>query len=85
MTLGILTQKLGSPVYSLVTQGIIKAMSKTSYFPIFSDGQWNPHLEEEGLKTLVDRQVDGLRGVGVRVARGVVRASQNTPSKVCRL
>lgn len=64
MTIGVLTQIIGSPFYDLVTQGVIEALNGTSYSPIVVDGRWNIDSEVTALKTLLDRQVDGLVIVG---------------------
>jgi LacI family transcriptional regulator len=64
MTLGIVTQNIGSPFYDSVTQGIIEGLSDTDYAPIFVDGQWKPDVEKAAIHTLIDRNVDGLVMVG---------------------
>lgn len=64
MTVGVVTQNIGSPFYDSVTQGIIQAMSGSDYSPIFADGQWRPELETAAIRTLIDRNVDGLIMVG---------------------
>lgn len=64
MTLGIVTQNIGSPFYDSVTQGVIHALSQSHYSPIFADGQWKPELEVEAIETLLDRNVDGMVMVG---------------------
>ena len=64
MTIGIVTQNIGSPFYDQVTQGVIQSLSKTDYSPIFVDGQWDPQVEQRVVQTLLDRQVDGMIIVG---------------------
>lgn len=64
LTLGIVTQNIGSPFYDSVTQGVILGMSDSGYSPIFGDGQWNPETEARVIETLVDRNVDALVMVG---------------------
>lgn len=64
MTLGVVTQNIGSPFYDSVTQGVISALSGTQYFPLFVDGQWDPELEAAAIRTLLNRQVDGLVLIG---------------------
>jgi LacI family transcriptional regulator len=64
MTIGIQTQKIGSPFYDLVTRGIINALTGTRYSPILVDGFWDKELELKGIETLLRRQVDGLIIVG---------------------
>lgn len=64
MTLGIVTQNFGSPIYDLVTQGIIRSLESTGYSPLFIDAQWQHDVAQVGIATLLGRQVDGLIMVG---------------------
>jgi LacI family transcriptional regulator len=64
MTIGIVTQNIGSPFYDSVTQGIISGFSGSDYSPIFADGQWQPEIDAAAIKTLLNRQVDGLIIIG---------------------
>ena len=64
MTLGVVTQNIGSPFYDSVTMGVIRGLVGSDYSPIIADGQWNKDLEIAAIKTLVDRQVDGIILVG---------------------
>ncbi|MFT5300177.1 MAG: LacI family transcriptional regulator [Mariniblastus sp.] len=81
MTLGIVTQNIGSPFYDSVTQGVTKELSTTEYSPIIADGQWSQDLEKEAIATLVDRQVDGLIMVGGDLdAEALEEARRNVPT-----
>lgn len=60
MTVGVVTQNIGSPFYDTVMQGVIEGFAGTGYSPIFVDGQWKESTELEVIRTLLDRQVDGL-------------------------
>lgn len=73
MTLGIVTQNIGSPFYDSVTQGVIEGMSGSDYSPIFGDGQWDPAIETSVLQTLVDRNVDAVIMVGGNLEREKIR------------
>lgn len=64
MTLGIITQNIGSPFYDSVTQGVIKGLNGTDFTPIIVDGQWSEDIEKSSIFTLIERQVDGLIMVG---------------------
>lgn len=64
MTIGVLTQLIGSPFYDTVAQGVIAGLSGTGYSPIFVDGQWQSDEALEGIHALLDRQVDGLVLIG---------------------
>ncbi|MEM7384106.1 MAG: LacI family DNA-binding transcriptional regulator [Verrucomicrobiota bacterium] len=64
MTIGILTQQIGSPYYDAVSQGVISGFDGTGYSPLFADGQWQSAVEMEAIRTLIGRRVDGLVLVG---------------------
>ena len=64
MTIGIVTQNIGSPFYDSVAQGVIEGLANTGYSPIFVDGQWHKNTEIEVIQTLIGRQVDGLVLIG---------------------
>ncbi len=70
LTLGVVTQNIGSPFYDSVTQGVIRAMAGSSYSPIFADGQWKKDTERAVIRTLIDRNVDGLIMVGGTLSGG---------------
>lgn len=60
MTIGVLTQVIGSPFYDTIAQGVIGALQGTGYSPIFVDGQWTRESESDALQALIGRRVDGL-------------------------
>ncbi|MFK8114902.1 MAG: LacI family DNA-binding transcriptional regulator [Rubripirellula sp.] len=64
MTVGILTQNIGSPFYDSIAQGVIEGLAGTGYSPIFVDGQWQQSTELEVIRTLLGRKVDGLLLIG---------------------
>jgi LacI family transcriptional regulator len=64
MTVGVVTQKIGSPFYDMIMQGVIKGFAGTGYSPIFVDGQWSESTEVEVIQTVLGRQVDGLLLLG---------------------
>lgn len=72
MTLGIITQNIGSPFYDSVTQGVIKGLHGTDFTPIIVDGQWKKDIEKNSIVTLIERQVDGLIMVGGNLAPEVI-------------
>lgn len=67
MTIGVVTQKIGSPFYDSVAQGVIEGLAGTGYSPIFVDGQWQQSTEAEVIETLLGRRVDGLVLIGGNV------------------
>ena len=64
MTLGILTQNIGSPFYDTIAQGAIEGLAGSGYTPIFVDGRWEHAREAASIETLISRKVDGLLIVG---------------------
>ncbi|MEP3480026.1 MAG: LacI family DNA-binding transcriptional regulator [Fuerstiella sp.] len=64
MTVGIVTQKIGSPFYDTIAQGVISGLSNTGYSPILVDGQWESSTSSEVIATLLGRNVDGLILIG---------------------
>lgn len=64
MTIGVLTQDIGSPFYDLVARGVTSGLQDTQYSPIFVDGQWNAEVEEAAIDTLLGRRVDGIIAIG---------------------
>lgn len=64
MTIGVITQNIGSPFYDGIMGGIIIGFEGSSYTPIFMDGRWRSDVEIRLLETLLSRRVDGLIIVG---------------------
>ncbi|MCA9951310.1 MAG: LacI family DNA-binding transcriptional regulator [Anaerolineales bacterium] len=64
LTIGVLTQNFGNPFYDGILVGILQTLEPTPYSPIFGDGRWQLAVEKRALRTLIDRQVDGLIVVG---------------------
>lgn len=64
MTIGIVTQNIGSPFYDAIAQGAIASLGGTGVTPIFVDGQWQHSTELEVIRTLLTRKVDGLLLIG---------------------
>ena len=60
MTVGVVTQLVGSPFYDTIVEGVIAGLQGTNYSPVFVDGQLNREEELAGIRTLIGRQVDGL-------------------------
>ncbi len=64
MTLGILTQNIGSPFYAAIAQGVIEGLAGSGYTPLFVDGGWDHEREAVSIEALISRKVDGLLIVG---------------------
>lgn len=69
MTIGIVTQNIGTAVYDEIVRGVISSLSGTGYSPIFADGQFIPQLELDAIKTLLGRRVDGVIFMGGNLPR----------------
>lgn len=63
-TIGVVTQNIGSPIYDSISQGVLKELVKSTYSPIFADGQWEPDVGHAAVETLLGRKVDGLIVLG---------------------
>ena len=68
MTLGILTQNIGSPFYAAIAQGVIEGLAGSGYTPLFVDGGWDHEREAVSIEALISRKVDGLLIVGGDIA-----------------
>lgn len=64
MTVGIVTQIIGSPFYDTIAQGAIEGLGGTGVTPIFVDGRWEQTTELEVIRTLLGRKVDGMLLIG---------------------
>ena len=83
MTIGVMTQGIGSPFYDTIAQGVITGLRDTGYSPIFVDGQWEKASEIESVRALVGRQVDGLVLIGGNVSsEEIVELRGNLPTVV---
>lgn len=73
MTIGVLTQNFGSPVYDEILRGILHGLEQTNYSAIFADGRWEQRVEQSELQMLVDRQVDGVILVGGNMPEDILQ------------
>lgn len=64
LTIGTLTQNVGSPFYANIMRGIISGLEGSPYSAIFADGRWQADIEEKALQIFLGRRVDGLIVVG---------------------
>ncbi len=77
LTIGVLTQNIGSPFYDAISQGVIAGLQDSTYSPIFMDGQWERTSEISAIKALIGRRVDGLLLIGGAL-------SGNDISRICK-
>ncbi|MBE2224915.1 MAG: LacI family DNA-binding transcriptional regulator [Anaerolineae bacterium] len=64
LSIGALTQNIGSAFYDTIMRGIISGLKGSGYSPIFTDGRWELEEQQNSLQTLLERRVDGLIVVG---------------------
>lgn len=64
MTLGVITQNVGSPFYDAILLGILQGLEDSSYSAIFADGRWQSAVEQRSIDMLLNRRVDGLILIG---------------------
>jgi LacI family transcriptional regulator len=67
MSIGILTQRFGSPFYDGILRGIISGLDGSGYSPLVADGEWRVDTERRSLQTLLDRRVDGVILLGPQI------------------
>ena len=80
MTIGVLTQDIGSPLYDNIAKGVIHGLKSSGYSAVLADGLWRENKEVEVINTLLDRQVDGLVLIGGRVSESeLVKLRQRVP------
>lgn len=64
MTLGVVTQNVGSPFYDAILLGILQELENSPYSAIFADGRWQLAVEQRTIEMLLNRRVDGLILIG---------------------
>ncbi|MCC9656503.1 LacI family DNA-binding transcriptional regulator [Rhodopirellula halodulae] len=60
MTIGIVTQNIGTPFYDSVVQGVMQGLNGTGFSPIVGDAMLQQNLYLDAARTLLGRNVDGL-------------------------
>jgi LacI family transcriptional regulator len=60
MTVGVLVQDIESPFFTRLLRGIEEGLAGSGYVSIIVTGHWNPAEEEERIRLLMARRVDGL-------------------------
>ena len=81
MTIGILTQRISSPIYDTILFGILQGIEGSGYLSIFADGNWDPAIEKKSIQTFTDRNVDGLIILGGKLEPDfLLRVAENVPT-----
>lgn len=73
MTVGVVTQDIESPFFTRVMRGVEDALSGSGYAPIIVSGHWNAVEEEERIRLLMARRVDGIVIITGRLEDATVR------------
>lgn len=60
LSIGVLTQDIGSPFYGQAHRGIEDELVGTGIVPLFVSGHWNADDEAERMTHLLGRRVDGV-------------------------
>ena len=68
MTIGILTQRISSPIYDTILFGILQGIDGSGYLSLFADGNWDPVIEKKSIQTFTERNVDGLIILGGKLS-----------------
>ena len=74
MTIGVVTQNLGSPFYDAISQGVIAGLEDSGYSPLFADGRWREDVERDAIRSLLGRRVDGLVFIGGQVSSAELKS-----------
>jgi len=64
MTIGVLTQNVSTPVYDAMLRSVIQGLRGSGYSPLFADGGWRSEQEQNAVRLLMSRQIDGLIVLG---------------------
>ena len=52
LTIGVMTQNIGSPVYDAILQGVMDGLRGSRYSALFADGQWQIKDEQQAIRVL---------------------------------
>ena len=69
MTIGVVTQRISSPIFDIMLLGILQGIEGSGYLPIFADGNWDPDVEKSVIRKLLERKIDGLIIIGGKLDR----------------
>ncbi|HEX5692737.1 MAG TPA: substrate-binding domain-containing protein [Roseiflexaceae bacterium] len=67
MTIGVVTQSVGSPFYTAILRGIEQGLQTSGYQLLFASGNWRMHEERKAVEALTGRRVDALIVMGGRL------------------
>ncbi|MBO2520179.1 MAG: LacI family transcriptional regulator [Firmicutes bacterium] len=72
-TLGVVVADLANPFFAEVAEGIERTAATEGYSIILANSEENQHREEQAVRTLVERQVDGILITPTQQSEATVR------------
>jgi LacI family transcriptional regulator len=80
MTIGIVVQDISSPFFDEALRGVDDGLKSTGYTSVIVSGHWNAQEEEDRIRLLLARKVDGIILLSGRISdEAVVRFSNRRP------
>jgi LacI family transcriptional regulator len=80
MTIGIVVQDISSPFFDEALRGVDDGLKGTGYTSVIVSGHWNAGEEEDRIRLLLARKVDGIILLSGRISdEAVVRFSNRRP------
>lgn len=72
LTIGIVVQDISSPFFDETLRGVDDGLSGTGYTSVIVSGHWNAEEEEERIRLLLARKVDGIILLSGRISDDAV-------------
>ncbi len=80
MTIGIVVQDISSPFFDEALRGVDEGLKGTGYTSVIVSGHWNAEEEEERIRLLLARKVDGIILLSGRLSdEAVLRYASRRP------
>lgn len=80
MTVGIVVQDISSPFFDEALRGVDEGLKGTGYTSVIVSGHWNAQEEEERIRLLLARKVDGIILLSGRLSdEAVLRFASRRP------
>ena len=80
MTIGIVVQDISSPFFDEALRGVDDGLKGTGYTSVIVSGHWNAEEEEDRIRLLLARKVDGIILLSGRISdEAVIRFSNRRP------
>lgn len=80
MTIGIVVQDISSPFFDEALRGVDESLKGTGYTSVIVSGHWDADEEEDRIRLLLARKVDGIILLSGRISdEAVLRFAQRRP------